>query len=142
VILSSHVVEHHIGSATLQENVAHRVRWTRSTRRSRPVGYVGQLFTMPLPIALLVCLAVPTWWPVLPVAFALRALAAYVVSARVLHARINWLLLPVEDLITFCFWIAGFFGSTISWRGRCYRLFSDGRFELITAPTPDKLRSV
>jgi len=44
VILSSYVVEHHIGSATLQQNVEHRLRWARSTRRSRPAGYVGQLF--------------------------------------------------------------------------------------------------
>src|SRR5215831_616047 len=55
VILSSYVIEHHIGSATFRDNVAHRVRWTRSTRRSRPAGYVGQLFTMPFPIALIVC---------------------------------------------------------------------------------------
>jgi ceramide glucosyltransferase len=138
VILSSYVVEHHIGSSTLQQNVAHRLRWARSTRRSRPAGYVGQLFTMPLPLAVLVYLAAPAWWPVLPITFLVRAVAAYTVSRRVLHARINWLLLPVEDLMSFCFWIAGFFGSTISWRGRRYRLFSDGRFELIPPPPANK----
>ena len=131
VILSSYVIEHHIGSATLRQNIAHRMRWARSTRRSRPAGYVGQVFTMPLPLALLVCAAWPAWWPVLPVALGVRALAAYTVSARVLRAKINWVLLPIEDLMGFCFWIAGFFGNTISWRGRRYRLFSDGRFELI-----------
>ncbi len=134
VILSSYVIEHHIGSATLRQNVEHRLRWARSTRRSRPAGYVGQLFTMPLPLALLVCAASPRWWPVLPVTLIVRGVAAYMVSARVLRARINWLLLPVEDLLGFCFWLAGFFGNTISWRGRRYRLFADGRFELIRAP--------
>jgi ceramide glucosyltransferase len=133
VILSSYVVEHHIGSATLQENVSHRLRWARSTRRSRPAGYVGQLFTMPLPLALLVFAASPAWWPILPVTAIVRAVAAYIVSARVLRARINWLLLPIEDLLGFCFWIAGFFGNTISWRGRRYKLFSDGRFELLSS---------
>jgi ceramide glucosyltransferase len=133
VILSSYVVEHHIGSATLQQNISHRLRWTRSTRRSRPAGYVGQLFTMPLPLALLVFAVSPAWWPVLPVAAIVRAVAAYIVSARVLDARINWLLLPIEDLLGFCFWIAGFFGHTISWRGRRYKLFSDGRFELLSS---------
>jgi len=131
VMLSSYVIEHHIGSATLRENLAHRLRWGRSTRRSRPAGYVGQLFTMPLPLALLVWAAAPGWWPVLPLTLAVRALAAYVVSWRVLRARINWALLAIEDLLGFCFWIAGFFGNAISWRGRRYRLFADGRFELI-----------
>lgn len=131
VILSSYVVEHHIGRATLQQNVEHRLRWARSTRRSRPAGYIGQLFTMPLPLALLVCAVSPAWWPVLPVALMARAAAAHTVSGHALGAKINWLLLPIEDIVGFCFWIAGFFGNTISWRGRRYRLFSDGRFELI-----------
>jgi ceramide glucosyltransferase len=131
VILSSYVVEHHIGSATWHQNVEHRLRWARSTRRSRPVGYIGQLFTMPFPLALLVCAAAPAWWPVLPLTLIVRTGAAYAVAVRVLRAKINWLLLPIEDLFGFCFWLAGFFGNTISWRGRCYRLFSDGRFELI-----------
>ncbi len=131
VILSSYIVEHHIGSATLHQNIAHRLRWARSTRRSRPAGYVGQLFTMPIPLALLVYAAAPAWWPVLPLTLIVRAAAAYTVSARVLRTEINWLLLPIEDLLGFCFWIAGFFGNTISWRGRRYRLFPDGRFELI-----------
>lgn len=131
VILSSYVIEHHIGSADLRHNIAHRLRWARSTRRSRPAGYIGQLFTMPFPLALLVCAARPEWWPLLPAALLVRFLAAYVVSAKVLRAKINWLLLPLEDLIGFAVWIAGFFGSTITWRDRRYRVLADGRFEAI-----------
>ena len=134
VILSSYVIEHHIGEATLRQNAEHRLRWARSTRRSRPLGYLGQLFTMPLPLALITCIVQPAWWPVLPATLVVRALAAYVVSGRVLRARLNWLLLPVEDLVAFAFWLAGFFGNTIVWRGRRYRLYSDGRFELLTPP--------
>jgi ceramide glucosyltransferase len=131
VILSSYVIEHHIGDANLQENIAHRLRWNRSTRRSRPAGYAGQLFTMPLPLALILLAAAPWLWPIVAVTAFIRAAAAYTVSARVLRARTNWLLLPLEDVIGFCFWIAGFFGNTISWRNRRYRLFRDGRFELL-----------
>jgi ceramide glucosyltransferase len=132
VILSSYVIEHHIGTTSFAENVSHRLRWARSTRRSRPAGYVGQLFTMPLPIAVLVCAFSLAWWPVVPIAIIVRALAAYFVAVRVLRARVNWLLLPIEDALGFCSWIAGFFGNTISWRGRKYRLFGDGKFELMS----------
>jgi ceramide glucosyltransferase len=131
VILSSYVIEHHIGGSNWRENAAHRLRWTRSTRRSRPLGYIGQLFTMPVPLALLVCIVHPAYWPLLPLTLAVRGLSAYVVSSRVLKAKLNWLLLPLEDLTGFWFWIAGFFGKTIMWRGRRYRLQADGRFELI-----------
>ncbi|HEY7335194.1 MAG TPA: bacteriohopanetetrol glucosamine biosynthesis glycosyltransferase HpnI [Bryobacteraceae bacterium] len=131
VILSSYAIEHHIGSSDFRHNAAHRLRWVRSTRRSRPLGYLGQIFTMPLPLAAIAAIVNPSWWSILPVAMAIRAAAAAAISNGVLGVRVNWLLLPVEDFAAFCFWIAGFFGNTITWRGRRYRLRSDGRFELM-----------
>jgi ceramide glucosyltransferase len=137
VILSSCVIEHHIdqhaGVADWRENAAHRLRWARSTRRSRPAGYVGQLFTMTLPMALASLIAVPEWWAIAMLAIVLRVVSAMVV-ARTVVARIDWKLLPAEDLAGFGFWIAGFFGSTIEWRGRRYRIQSDGRFEPADQP--------
>ena len=133
VILSSYVIEHHIGSADFHHNIEHRLRWVRSTRRSRPLGYLGQLFTMPVPLALILFLLKPALWPVSLAAFAVRMAAAHVVSAYVLHARLNWALLPLEDVIGFFFWLAGFFGNIITWRGRRYRLTRDGRFELLAS---------
>jgi ceramide glucosyltransferase len=133
VALSSYVIEHHIGSSDLRHSAAHRLRWMRSTRRSRPAGYLGQLFMMPFPLALSVCAWNPRWWPVVPLVFLLRAIAAYVMSARVLKVKLNWLLLPLEDVTGFFFWLAGFFGNTVSWRGRRYRLRADGRFELLSS---------
>jgi len=136
VSLSSYVIEHHIGSSSdFRHNAAHRIRWTRSTRRSRPAGYVGQLFTMPIPLAVLVTIWNPAWWPVLPVTLAIRGVAAWTIAELVLRSHPNWLLLPLEDIAGFCFWIAGFFGNTIVWRGRRYRLESDGRFTLISSST-------
>ena len=71
VVLSSCVIEHRIGSQTLKENLQHRLRWARSTRRSRPTGYWGQIFTNPLPLALLLWLVAPRLWPFLAVTVAL-----------------------------------------------------------------------
>jgi ceramide glucosyltransferase len=62
---------------------------------------------------------------------AIRAVAARAVSWGVLRARLQWWLLPLEDVAAFCFWVAGFFGNTIVWRGRKYKLQKDGRFKLI-----------
>jgi ceramide glucosyltransferase len=131
VILSSYVIEHRIGSESFVSNAAHRLRWARSTRRSRPAGYVGQLFTNPLPLALLLWAAAPGWWPVLAVTCFVRTIAAWAAAGWVLRepavaARL-WLV-PLQDLLSFAFWIAGFFGNTIVWRGHRYYLHADGRF--------------
>ncbi len=135
VILSSYVIEHRIGSQNFSANVRHRLRWARSTRRSRPAGYIGQLFTNPLPLALILVAFNAGWWPVLVVTFLLRMLAAWCTSSWVLECTLSarfWLLLPLQDVASFLFWTAGFFGNTIAWRGRKYYLRRDGRFELIS----------
>jgi ceramide glucosyltransferase len=130
VILSRNIVEHRIGSEPWRVNAAHRLRWVRSTRRSRPLGYIGQLFTYPLPLALIVWALAPTWWPILIGAAALRAIAAWSTSAWILGAKPRWHLVILQDVLSFGFWLAGFFGNTIVWRGRRYYLYPDGRFEL------------
>jgi ceramide glucosyltransferase len=131
VILSSCVIEHRIGSESFRKNLTHRLRWMRSTRRSRPAGYIGQVFTNPIPLAILLWAVSPTWWPVLPITFLIRLAAAWATSQWVLHSSLNIAMLIGQDLLSFAFWLAGFFGNTISWRGRRYLLLSDGRFELI-----------
>ncbi len=131
--LSGFLIEHRIGSQPFRSNMGHRLRWMRSTRRSRPAGYVGQVFTNPIPLALLLVATSPPWWPLLLATLALRALAAWAVAGWVLHDRLTarrWWLVPLQDLLSFAFWLAGFFGTSIHWRGRTYRLLSDGRFEL------------
>jgi ceramide glucosyltransferase len=126
VRISPYVVEHRIGSDSMRLNFSHRLRWARSSRRSRPWGYVGQFFTHSLPVGLLAGLIHPEWWWLLAVTFFLRAAAAWVVSYRILGVAIPWLLLPLQDAIGFVFWIAGFFGNSIHWRGRHYTLNRDG----------------
>ena len=134
VILSSYVVEHRIGSQPWRTNFGHRLRWNRGSRRSRPAGYVGQIFTNPVPISLLLVAVWPAAWPALAATAILRAAAAHAVSESVLHDPLcprYWYLIPIQDLFSFVFWFAGFFGNTIEWRGRKYWLRPDGRFELL-----------
>jgi ceramide glucosyltransferase len=136
VILSSYVIEHRIGSQGPLANAKHRLRWNRSTRRSRPWGYLGQVFTNPLPLALLLWAVAPAWWPVAAAAAAFRAGAAVATAGLVLRdplmARL-WILLPLQDIASFLFWLAGFFGDTIVWRGTRYYLKPDGRFIPVAA---------
>jgi ceramide glucosyltransferase len=132
VILSSFVIEHRIGAQRLVANLKHRLRWNRSTRRSRPAGYVGQLLTMPLPLAVGLWIAQPGWWGLAALAIVIRAVAGWATAGLVLRdrltARLFWLV-PLQDFLSLFMWVGGFFGNTIMWRGRKYYLRPDGRFE-------------
>jgi ceramide glucosyltransferase len=130
VRFSRYVVEHRIGSEPMAKNFLHRLRWVRSARCSRPWGYAGQFFTHTLSIGLLVTLVWPAAWPLMGVTAALRGVTAWIVSKRVLGIRVPWLLLPLQDALAFGFWVAGFFGNSIQWRGRRYLLNRDGTMEL------------
>src|SRR6266404_2622755 len=129
VLLSSCVIEHRIGSQGMMHNLGHRLRWARSTRRSRPAGYWGQIFTYPLPWALLLCAAYHSAWPAVLFTLALRGSAALATARYVLHDPVTqkqWWLLPLQDILGFLVWISGFVGDTIVWRDRKCTVLRDG----------------
>ncbi len=130
VILSRYIVEHRIGSEPWQKNFAHRLRWNRSTRRSRPAGYIGQVFTNPLPWAAFLGVFFPAWWPLAVATITLRLVAGWYLAHAVLRGSWSWLTIP-QDFLSLAFWVAGFFGNTIAWRGRLYELHADGTFTLV-----------
>ena len=133
VLFSSYVIEHRIGSQDMMHNLGHRMRWARSTRRSRPLGYWGQIFTYPLPLALLLCAACPAVWPVLFLTMILRGAAALATARNIVHDPVTqkqWWLLPVQDVIGFFVWISGFVGDKIVWRNRKCTVLRDGRLHV------------
>jgi len=134
VLLSSAVIEHRIGSQDMVRNLSHRLRWARSTRRSRPAGYWGQIFTYPLPLALLLWATWPKAWPLVLLTLALRAGAALATGLIVrdrLLLRQFWLL-PIQDILGFLVWMGGFLGDTIVWRDRKCTVLRDGRLHVNT----------
>jgi ceramide glucosyltransferase len=133
VLLSSEIIEHRIGSQPFALNLRHRLRWLRSTRRSRPLGYIGQVFTNPLAVGFVAWLIMPRWWPALVATALLRAVSAWGQAGWVLRdplTRRYWWAVPLQDLWSFAIWAAGFFGDTVVWRGRTYYVARDGKFEL------------
>jgi ceramide glucosyltransferase len=133
VTLSRSVIEHYIGNDRFIKNWKHRLRWARSTRRSRRLGYLGEIFTKPVAIAAIFCILVPGAWELLIVALLFRAAVAWSTAVEILHdplIRRYWWLLPVEDLSSFATWVLGFFGNKITWRGRDLDLQPDGSFQI------------
>lgn len=133
VVLSRCIIEHYIGNDSFQKNWKHRLRWARSTRRSRRIGYLGELFTKTTALALTLWIVAPEAWEFALLALIFRAGAQWATGVWVLadpHVARYWWLLPVEDIAGFVTWVLGFFGKTIVWRGRKLVLARDGSFEM------------
>ncbi len=132
VVLADVVVETHLPAYTFRQFFEHQLRWARSTRDSRRMGYLGLLLTFGLPWAMIaVALAGGAWWSwvVLALAAILRAAVALQVGVGVVHDRPvlrNLWLLPLRDMVAFCVWFASFANHKVQWRGEIF-LLENGR---------------
>jgi ceramide glucosyltransferase len=137
VVLSSHIVEHHVLNSAFKKSIAHQQAWATSTRFSRPMGHFGELLTYAVPFGLL-ALAVLGAAGHLALGLALlaitllnRVLLCLLVSGCVVRDRVAfrkaWLY-PLRDLMGFCFWLRSYFGSRrLRYRGDPYELLPKGR---------------
>jgi ceramide glucosyltransferase len=134
VALMPQPVNHHATALGFTSSFKHRLRWNRSSRFSRPAGYIGQGFTYGLPWALLLFLAAQCWLSgalLLAVVF-VRFWLAYELGVRLLDDRgalRRFWLIPLQDMLSFATWVGGFVGREIIWRNERYRLLEGGKFE-------------
>ncbi|HKD91904.1 MAG TPA: bacteriohopanetetrol glucosamine biosynthesis glycosyltransferase HpnI [Terriglobales bacterium] len=145
VVLSRCVIDHVVLQTNLASSIQHQVRWSKSTRRSRPKGHLGTALTFAMPYGILGALACvmsrPPFLGILAMphlglamllgAFANRVLQCWAVGYVALDdskALTLALLYPLRDLLGFFFWAASYFGGReTSWRGERYVINSDGR---------------
>lgn len=132
VELVDEVVETAVPAYSLQGFVDHQLRWARSTRDSRKLGYVGLGITFCVPWAIFACIAsgFALWsFTLLSLALLARVAVALSVGVGVLRdgqvLRDLWLL-PLRDFFAFGFWLWSFAGDTVVWRGEQFHLH-DGR---------------
>lgn len=128
VYLSDVVVETFLPPYSWRGFFDHQLRWVRNVRDLRGWSYLGAGVTFGVPWALFgVVVARGAWWAwgVLGITLALRMLMAWVVGVRVAKdsqvPRLLWLI-PLRDLVGLVVWVAGFFGSTVVWRGNRFQL--------------------
>jgi ceramide glucosyltransferase len=136
VELCPEVVETSVPAYDLRGFWEHQVRWARTTRDSRKLGYVGLGVTYCVPWALLTVVAsgFSLWsFSLLSVALLARVTVALMVGVGVLRdgqvLRDLWLL-PVRDCFGLVFWAWSFAGDTVVWRGEVFRL-RDGRISRV-----------
>ena len=132
VILCGEVVDTFLPAYKLKYFFEHQLRWARSTRDSRKLGYAGVGLTFGLPWAVLLAIVArgAVWsWLLLSAALLLRLAVAMVIGLGVLRDRSLlrqlWLV-PIRDLIALWIWIWSYAGNTIMWRGDLF-ILKDGK---------------
>ena len=101
----------------------HQLRWSRTVRLCRPLSYLGLIFTLGLPWALLAALVAPT--KSIAAAFLLAYLVLRLVMAwtvgvwgvgdDVLRRKL-WLV-PLRDALYSAVWLASFASNRVIWSG-------------------------
>jgi ceramide glucosyltransferase len=136
------VIETHPGVHTLSDLFHHQVRWSRTQRTCRPLGYCSTLITYGTVWALLALLCF--WSSPLLHAFALgtvglRLLSAGIVGGALLGSALTlrtlWLV-PLADVISFVVWVVGLFGDTVRWGEQTFRVTREGKMYPFTTLPP------
>src|SRR6202789_3351358 len=115
----------------------HQLRWARSTRDSRKLGYLGLGVTYAVPWAVMTCVAsgLALWsFSLLSVVLLARVAVALSVGVGVLHdgqVLRDLYLLPLRDFFGLGFWAWSFAGDTVVWRGELFAL-RDGRIRPVS----------
>ncbi|MEO6092007.1 MAG: bacteriohopanetetrol glucosamine biosynthesis glycosyltransferase HpnI [Novosphingobium sp.] len=121
------LVAHGCDDASFAALWRHELRWGATILGVAPLGYIGQVIAMPLPLALLAA-------PLLPraaLAMVVAALAARLILATSIggiarsHPLPLWML-PLRDLLTFAAFLASFFARSVAWRDSGLVLRKDG----------------
>ncbi|HYL63315.1 MAG TPA: bacteriohopanetetrol glucosamine biosynthesis glycosyltransferase HpnI [Candidatus Methylomirabilis sp.] len=106
----------------------HQVRWARTVRICRPLSFLGLIFTLGLPWAVLAAVVAPARW----------IAAAYLLGYLVLRLVMAWTvgvwgvgddvlrrklwLVPLRDATYFAVWLAAFASNRIVWGGEEYTM--------------------
>ncbi len=133
VILSNYIIDITLGGESLPNVLKRELRWSVTTRISRPWGHLGLVFTFGFTYALAFLAASgfsKRGWLVLLIVMLLRLITAWLGARICLNDREfprAVYLLPLRDIISFGIWVAGYFTQSVIWRGRRLRIMRHGK---------------
>lgn len=126
VVHASNSVDSITGRWNLADHVRHQIREYRTVRICAPTGYLGTIFLHGFTaITLKTVLLGPD-----PLTLTLAGVILASKTALILllgRPPIHALLIPLSEWLSFGYWVSGFTGSQVLWRGERYLLSRGGR---------------
>jgi ceramide glucosyltransferase len=127
-VLSDVVVDTNVVEGSFGELVRHELRWLRTIRAVRPVGYCFSFITFGVPVAILGALLAGGAAPaiaMLAVTAAVRILLHF--KTRNQDASLRQLfILPIRDLLSVALWSWSFVTRRVHWRNDQFLVNRDG----------------
>ncbi len=139
VRLAPYVVEDIVTEPSFSDLFLHELRWARTIRTVRPVGYSLSILTMMFPWTVAVVLLSRFSRPALGIALAalgLRLLLHGTVQRRLRLARPAppwWI--PLRDAMTFVVYCTSHFGRSVQWKQARFNVSTDGQLHAERART-------
>jgi len=127
-VLSEVQVETAVAECDLGELVRHELRWLRTIRALRPLGYSLYFVTLGVPVAALGCLlsgGATVSLFMLGVTASARVMLHFSSRSRDSSAW-QLFLLPLRDLLNLALWCGGFVTDRVHWRNDLFRVADDG----------------
>ena len=137
-VLSDLEVETSVDEAGFGDLLRHELRWLRTIRTVRPLGYALSGITFGLPVATLgtvLARGAPGAVVLLAVTVAARVMVDSA-PRRSCSLLMQLWLIPLADFIAFALWCWSFVTREVEWRHTRYRLARDGSAQ----PMPRRLR--
>jgi ceramide glucosyltransferase len=137
VILSDCMVDDVIGREKFKPMWTRRLRWARTSRALRPVGYAGSIITYGIPLGFLFLMATGfsvVGWSVFVAAFVLRLTSVLMVTQWYTQDPniLRYLpFLPLSDFCSFALFVLSYCGNRVKWRGQQFRLLPGCRIAAV-----------
>lgn len=137
-VLSDVVVETCVDERSFAGLVRHELRWLRTIRAVRPLGYGLSFITFSVPVALLGCAFTRAAWP------AVVLLGVTALGRIVLHLRVrgtvssvarDFAVLPLREALSLGLWAWGFATRRVHWRDDRFRVTRDGSVQPVVRIT-------
>ena len=131
IALPPYIVENYVWESGFKRLFLHELRWARTIRTMRPLGYAFSFITYPVAVSALCVLIFPmkaAGLTLLVVSVIMRALLHRAVHAgfRIPGTTQAWLV-PFRDLLSFAVWVVSFFGRSVQWREQNFSIRTDGQ---------------
>lgn len=116
-----------------KEYLGHQLRWARTYRVCRPLGFLayGVTHALVYSTALFLASGMASWaLGLLAATLAVRGVLACFSERRPLQGvlpRPYFLLLPLKDFLSWGIWLLSFLGSRVTWGNRPYRVTREGK---------------